>query len=128
MSERMQVRHLTAGTEDGWTQVEGDIHVNDLIDQGRDPQAEMTVGYARLGAGEEMEISFPYDEVLVVTRGAYEVRTADGATHVAHAGDVIYLPAESSNHSRALEDTEMAYVAAPPGVYAAHVAAAAVAG
>ena len=52
----------------------------------------MTVGYARVGKGESTDITFPYDEVLVVTKGAYTVRTPDGATHTATAGQVIYLP------------------------------------
>lgn len=33
--------------------------------------SRVTVGFARLAGGEELEISFPYDEVLVLTRGVY---------------------------------------------------------
>ena len=68
--------------------------------------------------------SLPYDEVLVVTHGVYTVRTARGEL-TARAGEVVYLPAGSSNVAYAHEDAEMVYVAAPPSVYAAHVAAAA---
>jgi ethanolamine utilization protein EutQ (cupin superfamily) len=107
-----------------WIPVAGEIFVSDLVDQAGEPDAKMTVGYARLGAGDEMEISFPYDEVLVITRGSYTVTTADGEELSAGPGEVIYLPGGSTNRSRADEETEMVYVANPPDVYAAHVAAA----
>jgi ethanolamine utilization protein EutQ (cupin superfamily) len=120
----MQTRRLT--TEDaaaGWTRVgDGEIHVSDIVDAARAPDAEMTVGFARVGAGEELEISFPYDEVLVVTRGVYSVRDEHGEVRTAAAGEAIYLPAGSTNVARAEEDAEMVYVASPPAVYAAHVA------
>lgn len=124
------VRKLT--TEDAaqaWSKV-GDhqIFVSDIIDQGTVPEAKMTVGFARLGQGEAMDISFPYDEVLILTKGAYTVRTERGEAITARAGEVIYLPAGSSNFSQAEEDTEMVYVADPPSVYADHVAASAAAG
>jgi ethanolamine utilization protein EutQ (cupin superfamily) len=118
------VRKLTTDDVDEWAQVgEGGIFVADLIDQATEPGAEMTVGFARVAAGESLDIAFPYDEVLVLIRGAYTVRTAAGASHTARAGEVIYLPAGSSNASYAEEDTEMAYIASPPSVYAEHVAA-----
>jgi ethanolamine utilization protein EutQ (cupin superfamily) len=119
---------LTSAEGLDWMQVgESEIYVSDLIDRAGEPAAEMTVGYARLEAGEEMEISFPYDEVLTITRGAYTVRSETGEALTARAGDVIYLPSGSRNQSRAEEDTEMVYVAAPASVYADHVAAAAAA-
>jgi Ethanolamine utilisation protein EutQ len=83
----------------------------------------MTVGFARLGRGEVLDISFPFDEVLVLTKGSYTVRTEDGEEVTARAGEVIYLPAGSANSSYAQEDTEMVYVAHPPSVYAAQVGA-----
>jgi ethanolamine utilization protein EutQ (cupin superfamily) len=78
------------------------------------------VGYARLGRGEALDISFPYDEVLGLTKGSYTVRTEDGEEVRARVGELIYLPAGSSNSSHAEEDTEMVNVAHPPSVYAAH--------
>ncbi|SMD27322.1 hypothetical protein [Kibdelosporangium aridum] len=45
--------------------------------------------------------------------------TADGDTVTAGPGEVIY----TTNSSTADEDTEMVYVANPPDVYAAHMAA-----
>jgi ethanolamine utilization protein EutQ (cupin superfamily) len=119
----MRVRHLSSA-DAAWSRVgDGEIYVSDLVDAGAAPEAAMTVGYARVGKGESMDIKFPYDEVLVVTKGAYTVRTPDGATHTATAGEVIYLPGGTANVAVADDDAEMVYVAAPPDVYAAHVAA-----
>ncbi len=109
-----------------WSQVaDKQIYVNDIVDQATDADAEMTVGFARIGQGERHDISFPYDEVLIVTRGSYTVVTEHGDTVTAGPGEVIYLPADSSSVSQATADTEMVYVASPPTAYAAHVAASA---
>ncbi len=123
----MHTLKITTEGLDEWSQI-GDqqVFVSDLIDQAGQPDARMTVGYARVGKGESLEVSFPYDEVLVVTRGIFTVRTAAGETITAGAGEAIYLPAESSSTYVAEEDAEMVYVANPPEVYAAHVAQAAV--
>jgi ethanolamine utilization protein EutQ (cupin superfamily) len=119
----MRVRHLS-GADADWSRVgDGEIYVSDLVDAAAAPEAAMTVGYARVGKGESMDIAFPYDEVLVVTKGAYTVRTPDGDSYTATVGQVIYLPGGTANVAVADEDAEMVYVAAPPGVYAAHVAA-----
>lgn len=120
----MRVKKLTSQDPKAWSQV-GDqqIFVNDMIDEGTDPDAKMTVGYSRIGKGGTLSISFPYDEVLILTKGRFTVRTESGETVTVKAGQVIYLPAGSSNTHRADEDTEMVYVANPPSVYAQHVAA-----
>ncbi|NIK55993.1 cupin [Kribbella shirazensis] len=119
----MRVHKISNG-DGAWTAV-GDrrIFVNDLIDAATHPHARMTVGFARLDKGESMDITFPYDEVLIVTKGSYAVRTAEGETLYAAGGEVLYLPAGTSSSSWAEEDTEIVYVASPPDVYAAHVAA-----
>jgi ethanolamine utilization protein EutQ (cupin superfamily) len=116
-------RKLSAEATEEWAKVgDGEIFVSDIIDQAREPEAKMTVGFARVGAGEELEISFPYDEVLILTKGTYTVRTASGEEVTASAGEVIYLPGGAVSTARAEEDSEMAYVASPPSVYAEHVA------
>ena len=120
------VRKLSVEDVETWSQVgDGEIFVSDVIDQPRAPEAKMTVGFARVGKGEELEISFPYDEVLVLISGAYTVRTETGEEMTARAGEVIYLPAGSVNSSYAEEASEMVYAASPPSVYAEHVAASA---
>jgi len=117
----MRVRKLTS-TDGSWIAVaDQGIFVNDLIDEAGEPQARMTVGFARVDKGESMDISFPYDEVLIITAGNYSVRAADGEVLTAGPGEVIYLPAGSSNASWANEDTTMVYVTNPPDVYAEHV-------
>ncbi len=122
----MQVRKLTTENAGTWSKI-GDqqIFVSDIVDQATVPAAKMTVGFALLAEGEALDISFPYDEVLVLTKGSYTIRTEDGEAITARAGEVIYLPAGSSNSSYAKEETEMVYVASPPSVYAEHVAASA---
>jgi ethanolamine utilization protein EutQ (cupin superfamily) len=118
----MEVRKLEVGPATAWSAVTAGVEVSDQVDLAAAPEAEMTVGFARLAAGEELPISFPYDEVLVITRGSYVVETEAGETLRADQGEAIYLPAGSANESRAEQDTEMVYVASPPAVYADHVA------
>jgi ethanolamine utilization protein EutQ (cupin superfamily) len=121
---RTRVQRFTITDPDTWQQVGDDqqIFVADLVDESTAPEAKMTVGFARIAKGESLEHAFPYDEVLILTKGAYSLRTERGETLTARAGDFIYLPAGSSNVSQADEDTEMVYVANPPSTYAQHVA------
>lgn len=122
----IRVRKLTTEDAETWTKVgDGEIFVSDIVDQASEPNAKMTVGFARVGKGEALDISFPYDEVLIIAKGSYTVRTEHAEEVTASAGEVIYLPAGSSSSSHAEEDTEMVYVANPPSVYADHVAASA---
>lgn len=120
----MQVLRLTSKDAATWSRVsDGEIFVSDIVDQATAPDARMTVGFARVAKGEALDISFPYDEVLILTKGGYTVRTERGEEVTARAGEIIYLPAGSSNSAHAEDDTEMVYVASPPSVYADHVAA-----
>jgi hypothetical protein len=57
----------------------------------------MTVGFARVGRGEALDISLPYDEVLVVTKGVlagdeiYDRAAEHGAQGLrvgCHSGDL----------------------------------------
>ena len=86
----MRVLRLTTEDAETWSGVgDGDIFVSDIVDQATVPEAKMTLGFARLGRGEVLDISFPYDEVLVLTKGSYTVRTEDGEEVTARAGEVI---------------------------------------
>ncbi|MGI8805026.1 MAG: cupin domain-containing protein, partial [Thermoleophilaceae bacterium] len=121
---RMSVRKLTTRDAENWAKVgDGEIFVSDIVDQATAPDAKMTVGFARVGKGEALDISFPYDEVLILTKGSYTVRPEHGEAVTARSGEVLYLPVGSSSSSHAEEETEMVYVANPPSVYADHVAA-----
>lgn len=58
----------------------------------------MTVGFARLGKGETVDISFPYDEVLIMAKGAYTVRAEQDDVLTARAGvHQATEPASSTN-------------------------------
>lgn len=124
---RMRVQKATVDDTQSWQQVEAgkQIFVGDVVDAPTNPDAMMTVGFARVGKGETVDISFPYDEVLILTKGTFTVRTEQGETVTGAAGDFIYLPADTSNVFGAVEDVEMVYVAHPPSVYAENLARAA---
>jgi ethanolamine utilization protein EutQ (cupin superfamily) len=96
------LRLTTEDAETAWSRVgDGEIFVSDIVDEAGVPDAKVTVGFARVAESEALDISFPYDEVLIVTEGSYTVRTEHGAVITARAGEVIYLPAGSSNFARA---------------------------
>jgi len=40
------------------------IFVSDIVDRANVPDAKMTVGFARVGNREALDISFPYDSVV----------------------------------------------------------------
>lgn len=120
----MHVQKLTIAEVAAWSRVTDEIFVSDIIDLAAAPVAKMTVGFARVGSGQVMTSSFPYDEVLILTKGAgYTVDTEHGESLTVGAGEVIYLPAGSRNTFTAEADVEMVYVANPAAVYADHVAA-----
>ncbi|MGI9098555.1 MAG: hypothetical protein ACR2H2_08725 [Solirubrobacteraceae bacterium] len=122
----MRVLRLTTEQAESWSKLgDQEIFVSDIVDQATVPDAKMTVGFARVAKGEALDISFPYDEVLILTKGSYTVRTEHDEAVTARAGEAIYLPAGSANSAHAEEDAEMVYVANPPAVYADHVAASA---
>jgi ethanolamine utilization protein EutQ len=73
---------------------------------------EMTVGFARYGAGESNPWTVAYDEALVITRGRFTVATQAGET-TAGPGEVIYLRTGTELEYRAHEDTELVYVTHP---------------
>jgi ethanolamine utilization protein EutQ (cupin superfamily) len=121
----MRVRKVTTKPET-WAQVgEQQIFTNDIVDEAAEPDAKLVVGFARLDKGETLDAAFPYDEVVILTKGTFTVHTDQGETVTAQVGEVVYLPADSSNTFHAEEDTEMVYVAHPPSVYAQWVRAAA---
>ena len=96
----MQVRKFRIGESTSWQQVgEGQIFVADLIDAATDPEAKMTVGFARLAKGEALDHAFPYDEVLILTAYAFQ------------NGEVLALDLETgeirnSSNSTAYEEAE----------------------
>jgi ethanolamine utilization protein EutQ len=74
----------------------------------------MSVGFYRnLRKGDKNEWIVTYDEVLIVTKGALTIRSADGAKTAA-AGEVIFLTKGTElAYEAAEDDTEVVYVTYP---------------
>jgi ethanolamine utilization protein EutQ (cupin superfamily) len=102
---------------------EKDVHSQHVVDINSDPDALMSVSYARILKGTTRDMCYPYDEVLVIVDGAWEMTREDGTVVTASDGDVVYMPANSRNRYIAREDTTLVCVIAPPDVCAAHWAA-----
>jgi ethanolamine utilization protein EutQ len=96
--------------ETWWQRGEQRLYLGDVVDH--TTEAAMSVGFARYRKGEANPWTVTYDEALIVTKGAFTVRTADGAAS-ARAGEVIYLPAGTELVYQADEDTELVYVSHP---------------
>ncbi|RKT88630.1 Protein of unknown function [Saccharopolyspora antimicrobica] len=93
---------------------------SDLIDATAQPDARMTVGFGSIAAGESLRASFPYDEVMVVIKGVVTIQDENGEIFTATTGNVVYMPAGSTNTCTFDDDVEIAYIANPPAVYAEH--------
>jgi ethanolamine utilization protein EutQ len=93
-----------------WQRGDQRLFLGDVVDHTSD--AAMSVGFARYRKGEANPWTVAYDEALIVTSGAFTVRTAEGAVS-ARAGEVIYLPAGTELVYQADEDTELVYVSYP---------------
>jgi ethanolamine utilization protein EutQ len=104
------VQHLSADNVVTWYQ-QDDIDM--VVGDANDPStAPMVIGFARYRKGATNEITLPYDEALIVTRGVFTVRRADG-TATAGAGEVIFHRAGAKVVYQADEDTEVVYVSHP---------------
>jgi ethanolamine utilization protein EutQ len=74
----------------------------------------MSVGFAHYAPGASNEWVVTYDEVLIVTRGAFTVTSADGVETTARAGEVIFLRAGTPVvYSAKEEGAELVYVTYP---------------
>lgn len=92
---------------------EQDIRFGDVLAES--DGARMDVTFIRWGAGEEGEFPdpLPYDEVFVVTRGSYGVRTGDEEV-LARPGEVLYLREGTTGVYFADEDAEVVAITNPP--------------
>lgn len=87
------------------------VFLADVVDPS-DSQS-MSVGFARYGAGAVNPWTVQYDEALIVTRGRFSVRTAEG-TVTAGPGEVIFLHAGTElEYVGEEDDTELVYVSYP---------------
>lgn len=79
--------------------------------------AQMTVARVTLPAGSVLPVhAHPNEQFSVILEGALEFVGAGGEAPllVARAGDVVFLPAGEPHGARALEDTVVLDVFAPP--------------
>jgi ketosteroid isomerase-like protein len=105
------IRHLTADDVATWYQQEDlEMVVGDALDPAAG--APVAIGFARYRKGATNEVTLPYDEALIVTRGTLTVRRADG-TATATAGEVIFHRAGAKVVYQADEDAELVYVSHP---------------
>ena len=108
----MTVTHYTREDAKFFQYLDKEIFVGDVLDPSN--SGHMSAGYYRnLKKGEKNEWVVTYDEVLVVTKGALTIRTADGST-TARAGEIIFLTKGTALAYEAGEDdTEVVYVSYP---------------
>jgi ethanolamine utilization protein EutQ len=105
------IRHLTAGNVATWYQQDDvEMVVGDALDPSS--SAPMVIGFARYRKGASNEVTLPYDEALIITRGVFTVRRADGVA-TAEAGEVIFHRAGAKVVYQADEDAELVYVSHP---------------
>jgi ethanolamine utilization protein EutQ len=104
------LQHLTADNVATWYQQQ-DVEM--VVGDANDPStAPVVVGFARYRKGAANQITLPYDEVLIITRGVLTVHRADGIATAA-AGEVIFHRAGAKVVYQADEDAELVYVSHP---------------
>jgi ethanolamine utilization protein EutQ len=85
----MSVKHFTNKDPGKWYQyADRKIFLGSVLDKTN--SNSMSVGFARYGKGESNEWIVTYDEVLIVTKGAFTVHSVEGA-QTAKAGEVLWL-------------------------------------
>jgi len=105
------IRRLTAENVATWYQQDDvEMVVGDSLDPSS--SAPMVIGFARYRKGASNEVTLPYDEALIITRGVFTVRRADGVA-TAKAGEVIFHRAGAKVVYEADEDAELVYVSHP---------------
>lgn len=89
------------------------IFFGDVLDESQDARLDVT--FIRWSKGERGEFDFPlpYDEVFIVTKGSYTVRTADREV-TAKVGEILYLQKGVTGVYFAHEDAEVIAVTSPP--------------
>jgi ethanolamine utilization protein EutQ len=101
---------FTPGDVQTWIQSEQrQIFLGDVLDETNSDT--MGVGFARYAPGESNEWVVTYDEVLIVTRGAFSVTSANGHKTTAKAGEFIFLR----------RDTDLVYSAGDSGAELVYV-------
>jgi ethanolamine utilization protein EutQ (cupin superfamily) len=88
-----------------------DVVIGDVI--GQESDSSISVGYCRYAPDQSMEYTVTYDEVLVITKGRFSIRTNEREV-TAGPGEVLYIDRGTSlvyaSHD---EGAEMVYVTHP---------------
>jgi ethanolamine utilization protein EutQ (cupin superfamily) len=109
-NENFGIRKFTIQTVHDWMEYSG-VFLSDVVNEDDTLGIKLGgVGFLRASKGAHTTFEFPYDEVLVVTRGICTVQMRDEAI-TARAGNVIYLVAGTLASFHADENTELVYVA-----------------
>jgi ethanolamine utilization protein EutQ len=108
----MGVRHFTSSEAKFYQYADRRIFVGDVLDASN--SEAMSAGFYRnekKGEGNPWLVT--YDEVLVVTKGALTVRSAEGPK-TATAGEILFLTKGTELvYEAAADDTEVVYVTYP---------------
>jgi ethanolamine utilization protein EutQ (cupin superfamily) len=111
--DRLRIRRFTIDAADAWMEWSG-FSLADVVNEDEDAGVRLgAIGFTRAPKGSTSSFEFPYDEVLVVTKGICGVRSGDEVL-TAGVGEVLYLPAGVSGTVHADEDLELVYVASTP--------------
>ncbi|MDQ3653993.1 MAG: cupin [Chloroflexota bacterium] len=106
----MTVRLFTANDAKWHQHTDRQVFLGDVLDPSN--SAAMSVGFIRYEAGARNEWIVTYDEALIVIKGAYTVRSDEGAK-TATAGEVLFLTKGTNVVYEAAEHTEVVYVTYP---------------
>ncbi|MGH8627953.1 MAG: cupin [Gammaproteobacteria bacterium] len=107
----MTVRHFTIQDVKEWYQhTDRQMFLGGVLDATNSDA--MSVGFARYRKGESNEWIVTYDEINIVTKGAFTFRTAEGA-FTAKAGEILYITKGAKVVYEAPEDMELVYVTYP---------------
>jgi ethanolamine utilization protein EutQ len=87
-----------------------DLFVVDMIDERHSDS--MSVGFARYVRGEWHDWQATHDEVLIVTKGQFALKSSDGVKS-ARAGEILFITRGTQLLYRAIDDTELVYVTYP---------------
>lgn len=108
----MSATKYTQASVTQWYQSENQaLYLGDVLDNSN--SAHMSAGFARYTKGTQNDWVVTYDEVLIITKGSFSVKTADGVV-TAKAGEIIHLTKGTElTYMAPDEDAELVYVSYP---------------
>lgn len=107
----MSAQHYTPASVKQWYQSnEQPIFLGDVLDDSN--STSMGAGFAQYDKGASNIWVVTYDEVLIIIKGVFSVKTATG-TATARAGEIIFLTKGTELTYIAEEESELVYVSYP---------------